>query len=190
MLMHDITVTNISVKPNRINFIEDVELTSQENLLTTVVIDGGVKKLIDPENTSVTPLERKDLNKLPVASNAVDMAVALSPEISKSSNNQLIVRGSRPGSSSVYVDGVKSTNENSSMPRMAIGGMEIYTGGVPAKYGDFTGGVVIMRTASYFDLLAEYEARMARFEELAEMEKEMEKENSDSSDNEENSDEE
>jgi len=30
--------------------------------------------------------------------------------------------------------------------------MEAYTGGIPAKYGDTTGGVVILETLSYFDL--------------------------------------
>jgi hypothetical protein len=33
--------------------------------------------------------------------------------------------------------------------------MVIYTGGIPAKYGDTMGGVVVLETKGYFDLLRE-----------------------------------
>jgi hypothetical protein len=35
----------------------------------------------------------------------------------------------------------------------------VYSGAIPAKYGDTTGGVVVMETLSYFDLLREYNNR-------------------------------
>lgn len=172
---HEVNITDINVKPNKITFIETVNLIAE-----AVIIDGDVtivggRKLIDPEETSVLPIEREMLVKLPGSKKPVDLAASLSTEISKGDNNQMIIRGSRPGSSSVYIDGVRMSAESNGVPGLAIGDMEVYTGGVPAKFGDFTGGVVIMRTASYFDLQSAHESRTKRFQELAEMEKEMKK---------------
>jgi outer membrane receptor protein involved in Fe transport len=74
----------------------------------------------------------------------------------------MVVRGSRPGSSSVYIDGMKVSDEMSTLPSLGIGSMEIYTGGIPAKYGDVTGGVIMMTTKSYFDLVSERNAQNSR----------------------------
>lgn len=34
--------------------------------------------------------------------------------------------------------------------------IKVYTGGIPARYGDVTGGVVAVETKGYFDVLKEY----------------------------------
>jgi hypothetical protein len=36
--------------------------------------------------------------------------------------------------------------------------MMVYTGGLPAKYGDTMGGAVVVETKSYFELLRNYQA--------------------------------
>ena len=89
------------------------------------------------------------------------LAISYTSDIQES-NNQMIVRGSRPGSSSVYVDGMKVSDETTSLPSMSIGSVEIYTGGIPAKYGDVTGGVVMMTMKGYFDILNERRASESR----------------------------
>ncbi len=185
MGMHPKTITGINVRPNQISFVDKVEMKS-----VAIVIDKDIdvvahkERIIDPETPSKIPINRDMIKNLPGSKNPVDIAVKLSTDISKDNNNQMIIRGARPGSSNVYVDGVKlKSNGAGGVPSLAVGDMEIYTGGVPAKYGDFTGGVVIMRTASYFDLLNEYTSREKRFEELASMEKEDKKEESKESGN-------
>jgi outer membrane receptor protein involved in Fe transport len=51
-----------------------------------------------------------------------------------------------------YVDGVKVTGTNPGVSPDAISRVSVYTGGLPACYGDVTGGVVAIETKSYFDL--------------------------------------
>jgi hypothetical protein len=157
-------LTGIRVRRDQITRLGEIILTTNIEILDGAVVVATREKLIDPENTSKMPFNRDALQKLPVSTSAVDMAASLSTEISKDENNQMIIRGARPGTSSVYIDGVKVNDDSSGVPRLAIGDMEVYTGGVPAKYGDFTGGVVIMRTVSYFDLLNEYNARRSRMD--------------------------
>ena len=44
----------------------------------------------------------------------------------------------------------------SGVPNEAINSFSVYTGGVPAKYGDVTGGIVAIETKSYFDLYQQH----------------------------------
>jgi hypothetical protein len=59
------------------------------------------------------------------------------------------------------VDGVK-TSTVGAVPGCSIGRMMVYTGGLPAKYGDTLGGVVVMESKSYFDLYRKYQAEQLR----------------------------
>lgn len=54
-------------------------------------------------------------------------------------------RGGRESSNQVFIDGVK-VRGNVNLPREAIEQTEVITGGLPAQYGDVTGGVVSTTT--------------------------------------------
>ncbi len=87
----------------------------------------------------------------PLKFNQKAMIAAMSSEIKLTDDGQLVFRGARKGDMIYMMDGVKM-NDISNVPSASIGGMMVYTGGIPAKYGDTTGGVVVMETKSYFDL--------------------------------------
>ena len=70
---------------------------------------------------------------------------------------ELYFRGSRAGSVIYFIDGVKIRQNVPNIPSSGISGMQVYTGGVPAKYGDTTGGVIVVETKSY---LEEYNEKM------------------------------
>jgi hypothetical protein len=69
----------------------------------------------------------------------------------------LVFRGARKGDMIYMIDGIKA-NDVVNVPSVSIGNMMVYTGALPAKYGDTLGGVVVVETKSYFDL---YRAWMA-----------------------------
>ena len=100
---------------------------------------------------NVTKISSAELKHNINIQNPNQMLATKSSEITLTENNELIIRGSRPGDVVYYIDGVKQTSMNG-VPGIAIGGMTVYTGGIPAKYGDTTGGVVILETKGYFDL--------------------------------------
>ena len=68
----------------------------------------------------------------------------------------VMIRGSRPTSTQFITDGVKSLTGDIGIPGQAIGSVKVYTSGIPARYGDVTGGVIVVETKSYFDLAQEY----------------------------------
>jgi len=144
--------------------IKGIEVTSDgiskvnvflTNILTTVEVIWRKPKL-DIDNTF--KITAQDLVHNINKQSPLDMLANSNSEITKTENNQLIIRGSRAGDVIYYVDGVKM-NTMQSIPGAAIGGMTVFTGGVPAKYGDTTGGVVVLETKSYFDLYYTWKAK-------------------------------
>jgi outer membrane receptor protein involved in Fe transport len=109
------------------------------------------------------PLIRKDdparmtMTALQIRTNAtrkdpVSMIAKFTPGVTKAANGDgLYFRGSRTDAMCYYVDGVKMQTMTG-VPPDAINSITVYTGGLPAKYGDVTGGVVAIETKSYFDL--------------------------------------
>ena len=55
------------------------------------------------------------------------------------------MRGSRSNATTYYVDGIKVVG-NSNVPTSAIEQITVVTGGLPAKYGDATGGIISITT--------------------------------------------
>lgn len=157
-----VKITGIQVSSNKITFVDDITLSLAAYIIEgdfTVV--GWQEPIVDPEAPSRITVKSDVIIKTPVAKNPAVLARTYQSDI-QVVNNQMVVRGSRPGSSTVYIDGMRVADEMTSLPSMSIGSMEIYTGGIPARFGDVTGGVIMMTTKSYFDLLNERNALESR----------------------------
>lgn len=65
----------------------------------------------------------------------------------KDHGSPLQFRGSREGASAIYVDGRKVRGSDE-MPLAAIEQMTVMTGGIPAEFGDVTGGLIVIQTGN------------------------------------------
>ena len=138
-------ITQISVRPNAIVTVNGY----CGNMMETIVIRIP---LIIPKEIPRIEIPIKDIEHSPYFRNPLGLLAATSSDIQfTEGSSEIIIRGSRPGDAIYYVDGVK-TSDMSSVPGTSIGALEAYTGGIPAKYGDTTGGVIVLETKSYFDL--------------------------------------
>ncbi len=108
--------------------------------------------------TEETKLVAKDIKHMAVKFDAKQMIAAISSDVKLTDDGELIFRGARKGDVVSYIDGVKMTDVQN-VPSASLGYVMVYSGAIPAKYGDTTGGVVVMETLSYFDLLREYNNR-------------------------------
>jgi len=113
-------------------------------------------KLIDG-NLPVKTLTAEEIDKSPLKFSVKGLISSMSSEVQMTDDGELVFRGARKGDMLYLIDGVK-TREVGSVPGVSIGRMMVYTGGLPAKYGDTLGGVVVMETKSYFDLYRSWEA--------------------------------
>lgn len=154
----DTTLVNtIQVKPDAITDLGAIALNNKSTGLPPIVIIYE-PKLIEKDVAKIE-IKTEDIAHSPNIQNPKELFASMNSDIIiPEGTSEMIIRGSRPGDVIYYVDGVKS-NDLNGVPGVGIGSMMGYTGGIPAKYGDTTGGVVILETKSYFDLYYAWRAK-------------------------------
>jgi hypothetical protein len=146
---------DVEVAPNGYGDVGKVEFTKQ---LKELVVRAGI--VLEKGEAPVTKLSGKDIKFSPDKFNIKGMVVASNPEVRQTEDGSLVFRGARKGDLVYYIDGVKM-NDVFNPPSSAINYIMVYSGAIPAKYGDTNGGVIVLETKSYFDMLREYNSRMS-----------------------------
>ena len=151
-------LVNVVVDADKITNLRNIELAFGENLEPIIIICK--KDLVDAEDPSKKTMDMKIVQKIPGSSNMVGLLSAISSDIYVTEDQkQIHFRGSRANDAIYIIDGVKVVNPGTMIPTRGIGNMTVYSGGVPAKYGDFTGGVVIIESEGYFSWLNKERSR-------------------------------
>lgn len=157
-------VADIRVVPNEATYV-DVKMApnTMETLTVTASIVTYTPPGVDKNMYSMVSLEYVDLKNLAnyEQGNTASAVLGMTSDVIESKDG-LHFRGARSNASSNFVDGVR-TYGMTSVPGMAIDNITVYTGGVPACYGDVTSGVVIINTKSYFSGIREKNIRNAAF---------------------------
>jgi hypothetical protein len=152
----------VSVNPDKITTLPKTMLEFLNDSTKVVLIEAYKDPLIDREGGNFVTIRSKELNQMS-SSNGGDlkkMIVSLSSDVKASADGEeLYFRGSRAGSVIYLIDGVKIRENVPNVPSSGISSMSIYTGGLPAKYGDTTGGVIVIETKSY---LEDYYEKLSR----------------------------
>lgn len=157
------TLKNIPVKisPDRITQMGEITFDGGLiQLLGDVFVPAPKVRLIDGD-LPVPTLDAEQIQQRPDKFDMKSMLSSMSSDIQLTSDNEIVIRGARPGDMLYLIDGIKA-REIGSVPSTAIGRINVYTGGIPAKYGDTTGGVVVMETQSYFDLYRDWRAKQLK----------------------------
>lgn len=136
----------------RIEF--ESKIVAQKNVKVTPKVKINFGEIPVKEITSM------EIKRSPVKFDVKALVTTMSSEVKLTDDGELIFRGARKGDMIYVLDGIKS-NEVFNVPSCAIGRMMVYTGGLPAKYGDTLGGAVILETKSYFDLYRQWQAQNA-----------------------------
>jgi hypothetical protein len=158
------TVKNIIVEVPMDGFFQTGTILFQSSVkgLTAVNIsyEKDAIRMVDG-NLPVRTLTAKEIDKSPLKFDVKGLISSMSSEIRLDDDGSLAFRGARKNDMLYMVDGVK-TSKVGSVPGSSIGRLMVYTGGLPAKYGDTMGGVVVMESKSYFDLYRQWEAEQIR----------------------------
>lgn len=143
-------IKKISVNPDQIRYVT-INMTLTATGLPPVVISAPfIEPAFTPTMYSVTPISIDQIECSAVGKNdIITLILSVTPGVMPTDDGKdIYVRGSRRGSTAYYVDGNR-TMDVPEVPGMGISGMEVLTGGVPAMYGDCTGGLVIITTKEY-----------------------------------------
>jgi hypothetical protein len=91
-------------------------------------------------------LSAVDIDHMKLDRNVLSMIASIEPRIYQADLGEpLMIRGSRDVSTTVLIDGVKQRGKIE-LPLSAIQGVNLYSIGMPAEFGDATGGVIAITT--------------------------------------------
>lgn len=125
-----------------------LELVSTGIDLTGVTVEEYKIKLFDPTEVSVMrTLDAEQIQNSPTT-DIKSIASITAGVYQEDEGGTLNVRGSREEGTQYIVDGVKVIGAFS-IPKAAIKEMSVLTGGIPAQFGDATGGIIIITTKGY-----------------------------------------
>jgi len=146
---------NVVVTSDKITYV-NMDLIATTELLPTFDVFTYIIPLIDPDEPHVQIRTAADIKNDPNIHNTTAMLNNFQGVTVASNGKDVMIRGSRPTSTQFITDGVKSITGKIGIPGQAIGSIKVYTSGVPASYGDVSGGVIVVETKSYFDLAQKY----------------------------------
>lgn len=133
----------VLLKADVIRFM-NLELTTKTEQMDEVQIVAYKVPLIDKDNTQTgETVTAEDIEKMPGRS-VLSIASSVAGVASRDGNGVGNIRGAR-GGNIYYVDGVR-VRGSLSIPKAAQEQVQVITGGMSAKYGDVTGGIVSITT--------------------------------------------
>lgn len=143
-----LVIENVVVGTTKTKYLEEV-LLAQTHLLDSIMIIAPNEPLIDKGKIS----SGQTLNATAVAASpmrdVVDFVSTTPGVVQRDEGGSINIRGSREGGTQYIIDGIKVIG-GLSIPKSAIEEITILTGGIPAQFGDATGGIVIITTKSFF----------------------------------------
>ncbi|MEO6303434.1 MAG: carboxypeptidase regulatory-like domain-containing protein [Bacteroidia bacterium] len=174
---HTQPVNKIKVVPNEATYV-DVKITPNSLGEVTVTAKAYDYTKTGADNNMYTMKSLDATEILQMASggrgDVKSMMTSISSDVFQSPNGDLHFRGTRGEATGYFVDGVRTLGPNT-LPGMCIENLTVFSGGVPAMYGDVMGGVVIITTKSYFSGIREKNMRNDAFREKVAEKKRLEK---------------
>ena len=137
---------------------EDKTVKGETKELDETVVYAKIR--LEKGEAPVSKLSQKEIKYSPSKNDIKGLITGMDSQVRQTEDGSLVFRGARKGDMIYYIDGVKM-NQVQNLPSSALGYVMVYSGAIPAKYGDTNGGVVVVETRSYFDLLREYNNRMS-----------------------------
>ncbi len=136
--------TGIVVSAEKSTYL-DVQLKPSDDVLAEVQVIEYKVPLIDAgKTTSGNTVTQEDIAKLPTR-DIQSIAATTSGAYQADEGSGINIKGGRTDATAIYIDGIR-VRGNVSVPASAISSLTVITGGVPAKYGDQTGGAISVTT--------------------------------------------
>lgn len=152
---YDVVVTYVGYQPqrqegvvvssNKITFL-DLKLNQGVELKEFEVVQYTVPLIDRDGGASGGTVTREDISKMP-GRTAESIATTVAGTTDAGTGGGISIRGARSESTYYYIDGVKvPAGAGTGLPKSGIEEVQVITGGIPANYGDVTGGLINITT--------------------------------------------
>ena len=137
-------ISGVIITSNKQTYVNP-DLSANVRNIQEVTVSDYAKPLIEKDNTTAGgSLNSDEIKKLPTRN--INSLVSTTAGVYQADEGAaLSVKGSRSDANDYYIDGVK-VRGTTNLPQGAIEQINVITGGVPAQYGDATGGIVTITT--------------------------------------------
>ncbi|MEO8150880.1 MAG: TonB-dependent receptor [Bacteroidia bacterium] len=137
-------ITGVLVSSDKITFY-DIKMAKASVNINEVKIEAYKVPIVDKGNPSTqNTITQEEIKAAPTRN--VNSIVSTSAGVyQKDEGGDLNVRGSRSDATEYYIDGIK-VRGSLGLPQSGIEQVTVVTGGVPAQYGDATGGIINITT--------------------------------------------
>lgn len=141
------------VKDIKVGNDEERNIDLALSMLSVTELDGveivatSTNPIIDPFEVDKKKVDGLTVRRMPIQTIS-DVLPVLGNGVAEI-DGKVYVRGSRPEGLAYYIDGCKITG-NPNVPICGVEMMQVYTGYIPAKYGDTIAGVVAIETRNFF----------------------------------------
>ncbi|MDQ3050755.1 MAG: carboxypeptidase-like regulatory domain-containing protein [Bacteroidota bacterium] len=137
-------VTGVLVSTDKITF-QDLLMTKGAVDITAVEVTSYKNPIIDKGNPSTQTTVTQEEIKVAPTRDVKSIASTTAGVYQEDEGDDVNVRGSRSDATDYYIDGIK-VRGSTSIPQAGIEQITVVTGGVPAQYGDATGGIINITT--------------------------------------------
>ncbi|NOZ46767.1 MAG: TonB-dependent receptor [Chlorobi bacterium] len=136
-------MTGVVIKADKFTFV-DLKMTASTQEIEEVKVIGYKVPLIDKDNTQTGgTVTSEEIAKM--SGRSAESVASTVGGVYTEDGEIKSVRGAREEATVYYIDGVKVRGSNN-IPKAAIEQVTMVTGGLAAKYGDATGGIVSITT--------------------------------------------
>ncbi len=136
-------INGVSVIGDKIRFL-DIEMKSTMTELEVFeVVDYEVPLISKDQTSSGGTVTSEEIAKMP-NKNVTAIATTVGG-VYTADGGEMNIRGQRSSGTVTYIDGIRVTG-STALPESAIDQVSVILGGVPAQYGDATGGIVSVTT--------------------------------------------
>ncbi len=136
-------IQGVIVSADQITFYNIELVPTTETLEEVEIIDYKVPLISKDQTQSGATVTSEEIEKMP--NRSADGVAATVGGVFSRDGERGSIRGARSDGTVTYIDGIKVTG-SASLPPSAIEQVSVILGGLPAQYGDATGGVINVTT--------------------------------------------
>jgi hypothetical protein len=140
-------IKGVEIGSNQTTYLNFKLVSPEQHGVVIEAYSTYVKPIVSPVYTSMITISATLAGELEHG-NTVGMITDVCSSCSETPDHQLVMRGARTGTVEYVVDGERMFG-TAQVPSQAIQQVSVLMGGIPAEYGDFTGGVIIISTKDY-----------------------------------------